>query len=69
MGGVKARGKLTGIKLLEEERRILEKFKVEYGLSYTDAIRFALRRLDEEEGMIKEFLHGLTKEIRKEVKS
>jgi len=69
MGTVKAKGKLTGVRLRDEELKILEKLKLEYGLSYTDAIRFALRRLDEEEGMIKEFLHELTKEIRKEVKS
>jgi len=69
MGSVKARGKLTGVRLRDEELKILEKLKLEYGLSYTDAIRFALRRFDEEEGMIKEFLHDLTKEIRKEVKS
>jgi len=69
MGTVKARGKLTGVRLRDEELKILEKLKLEYGLSYTDAIRFALRRLNEEEGMIKEFLHDLTKEIRKEVRS
>ena len=67
MGGVKAKGRLTGVRLRDEERHILERFKIEYGLSYTDAIRFALRRFDEEEKMIKEFLHDLTKEIRKEV--
>jgi Arc/MetJ-type ribon-helix-helix transcriptional regulator len=69
VSGVRAKGKLTGVRLRDEERKILEKFKEHYGLSYTDAVRFALRRLDEEEGMIKEFLHDLTKEIRKEVKS
>jgi len=63
---VKARGKLTGVRLRDEERRILEKFRQQYGLSYTDAVRFALRRLDEEESMIKKFLIDLKNEAKKE---
>ena len=66
MSNTKARGKLTGVRLRDEERRILEKFKAQYGLSYTDAVRFALRRLDEEESMIKKFLIDLKNEAKKE---
>ena len=69
MGGVKAKGKLTGVRLRDEERHILERFKVEYGLSYTDAVRFALRRLNEEETLFKGFLDGLRKELKREVSS
>jgi len=69
MPSAKAKGKLTGVRLRDEERRILEKFKQQYGLSYTDSVRFALRRLDEEESIIKKFLIDLKNETKKEVPS
>ena len=69
MSNAKARGKLTGVRLRDEERMILEKFKKQYGLSYTDTVRFAIRKLDEEESMIKKFLTDLRNESKREVSS
>ncbi len=69
MSNAKARGKLAGVRLRDEERMILEKFKQQYGLSYTDTVRFAIRKLDEEESMIKKFLTDLRNESKREVSS